>query len=204
MLLAGLVPQGEVRAPQMCGGTGFCGGLAGAHVRQGPPGLGCLGSFASLPNVLGARPCLQLVTHGCPSHQPFAHCWDSFWCRQDPPAQGTEPQHVITWDKLSFCLCRCCLLGTFSQVSLCSFPSGGFSQSPPPMHRTPPAHPDRVLCAHGRGSRDQPDPWELCRGPSSTQRLCPPAWGAGSWISQSIPCIPALFLPRSPAAQPLV
>lgn len=30
-------------------------------------------------------------------------------------------------------------------------------------------------CARGRGSKDQPDPWGLCRGPSGTQWLCPPA-----------------------------
>ncbi|KFV49837.1 hypothetical protein N328_06290, partial [Gavia stellata] len=36
-LLASLALQGEVRAPQLCGGTSFRGGLAGACVRQGPP-----------------------------------------------------------------------------------------------------------------------------------------------------------------------
>lgn len=75
---------------------------------------------------------MQLVAHGCPSHQPFAHQWDSFWHRQDPPAQGTELQRVVTRDKLSFCPHRCCLLGTSSQVSPRSFPSpSGASPCPP-------------------------------------------------------------------------
>lgn len=65
---------------------------------------------------------------------------------------GSEPQHVFTQDKLSFCPCRCCLLGTFSQVSVYSLPSGVFSQLTPSMHRTLPATPNWVLCAHGRGA----------------------------------------------------
>lgn len=85
---------------------------------------------------------------------------------QNPPAKGTEPQHVVTQDELSFCPCRCCLLGTFSQVSLCSFPSRVFSQPTPPVHRTLPANLNWVLCAHGRGSGGQPDPCDLYRGPS--------------------------------------
>lgn len=47
------------------------------------------------------------------------------------------------------------------------------------------------------GSRDQRD---LYRGPSSIQ-LCPPT--AGNQTSQSIPCIPAPFLPHLPTVQPL-
>lgn len=78
-LLAGLALQGEVREPRLCSGTGFYGDLAGDHVSQEPPGLGCLQSFTSLPTILEICPCLQLVTCGCLSHQPFAHPRGSFW-----------------------------------------------------------------------------------------------------------------------------
>lgn len=191
MLLANLVRQGEVSAPQLC--NGFHRGLAGAYLQQGAPGVGCPGSFASLPMMLGACSCLRLTTHGCLSHQPFAHPRDSFWCRQDPPAQGTELQCVIPWDKLSFCPCRCCLLGTFSQVSVWSFPT---KASPSPHHQHTghplPAQTGSSVLMGGRAGINQ-----ICgisaEVPAAPNGSAHPQVAAGNQTSQSIPCIPALF-----------